>query len=128
MDEEFDVSLGPPAKKLCEDMIYLSSDSSSESSEDFLFPSDTENENAVFGLQDEMVSSQHISVPVPENKWDLHSLISTAITSGATIIDISPLSEDLANILRKKNAISSKVIHLNPSNRVFNFFFFFFTK
>ncbi len=81
--------------------------------EDFLFPSDTKNENAVCGLQDEMVSSQQISVPVPENKWDLHSLISTAITSGATIIDISPLSEDLANILRKKNAISSKVIHLN---------------
>ncbi len=34
------------------------------------------------------------------------------------------MSEDLANILRKKNAISSKVIHLNPSNRVFNFFFY----
>ncbi len=37
MDEEFDVPLGPPAKKPCEDMIYLSSDSSSESSEDFCF-------------------------------------------------------------------------------------------
>ncbi len=89
MDEEFDVPLGPPAKKLCEDMIYLSSDSSSESAEGFLFPSDTENENAVCGLQDETVSSQQISVPVPENKWNLHSLISTAITSGATINYIS---------------------------------------
>ncbi len=72
MDEEFDVPLGPPAKKLCEGMIYLSSDSSSESSEDFLFPSDTENENTVCGLQDETVSNQQISVPAPENKWDLH--------------------------------------------------------
>ena len=68
MDEEFDVPLGPPAKKLCEDMIYLSSDSSSESSEDFLFPSDTENENAVCGLQDETVSSQQISIPEPQDK------------------------------------------------------------
>ncbi len=79
MNEEFDVPLGPPAKKLCEDMIYLSSDSSSESSEDFLFPSDTENENAVCGLQDETVSSQQISIPEPQKGQGIE-IISVSIS------------------------------------------------